>query len=360
MISSDVLDHLGAEGVSLWLEDYHRGRLATLHRLVAAGLTGGVICRPTAVTHALPTIAAYQEQLARLRRACASADERVCALIADDARSACTVLEPAFRTTKGLQGWVSLGVPPLPGADAATLADRSRQLARMVGRPNLLIRIPGGSTGLAAAGELLAHGIGTHLCVSSVNRYDAAVDACFLGLERAAARGRADLAHSVISLDVSGLDTAVDALLDVAGPAATGLRGQAGQALARLLYHRYEQSLGSPRWRSLVISGARPQRLLWMSGGTPESPRATLDQVGRLIAWMTSHALSQPALDALDNHDGFTGDTLTGQRHAALRARDDLKRAGVDLDLVERKLEATAGERDQDAWTGLLTAVRRY
>ncbi|MGW7236990.1 transaldolase family protein [Streptomyces sp. NPDC054804] len=360
---SGVLDQLTAEGVGLWLDDYHRGRLTdgSLERLVADGLVGGVISRPAAVARAMSDTTAYEDQLNRLSGTAASAEKRVYAILAEDARAACTALEPVFRATKGVHGWVSLGIVPRLAADADAMADHSRRLAEMVDRPNVLIRIPVAGRGLAAAGDVLAHGVGVHVtAVYTAQRYAQAVDAYFRGLERATAGGHAASAvASLVSLDIGRLDAGVDALLDgSADPGAAALRGQAGVATARLVYRRYEESLGCPHWRSLVADGARPQRLLWTSENTPESPRAALDRVERLIAWMTLHALPRPALEALDRHEGFHGDTLSGEHGAACRVMEALGGAGVALDSVARDLEAAATASERTAWNRLLTAVQ--
>ncbi|MET7694825.1 transaldolase family protein [Streptomyces sp. NPDC005483] len=360
---SGALEQLAAEGVGLWLDDYHRGRLTdgSLDRLVADGLVGGVVSRPAAVARAMSDTTAYRDQLNRLSNAVASAEERVYALIAEDARAACTALEPVFRATEGMHGWVSLGIAPRLTADADAMLDHSRQLAEMVDRPNVLIRIPATGRGLAAAGELLAHRVGVHVTsVFSVQRYAQAVDTYFRGLERATADGHAAAAvTSLVSLDIGHLDTGVDTLLDGSvDPSAAALRGQAGLATARLVYRRYEESLGCSHWRSLVADGARPQRLLWTSENAPESPRAALDRIERLIAWMTLHALPQGALDALDRSRGFHGDTLSGEHGSACRVMDALERAGIVVDSLARDLEAAAAERERAAWDRLLTMIQ--
>ncbi|MGA5519835.1 transaldolase family protein [Streptomyces pseudogriseolus] len=360
---SGALDQLAAEGVGLWLDDYHRGRLAdgSLERLVADGLVGGVISRPAAVARVISGTTAYRDQLNRLPDAASSAEERVYALIAEDARAACAALEPVFRATGGMHGWVSLGIAPRLAADAKAMVDHSRRLAEAVGRPNLLIRIPVSGQGLAAAGDLLAHRVGVHVTsVFSVRRYAQAVDTYFRGLERALADGHAASGvTSLVSLDTGHLNARVDALLDGStAPCAAELRGQAGVATARLVYRRYEESLGCSRWRSLVADGARPQRLLWTSENARESPRTALDRVGRIIAWMTLHALPQAALEALDRREGFHGDTLSGEHGSARRVMDALGRAGIVVDSLAHDLEAAAAERERAAWDELLALVQ--
>ncbi|MER6222666.1 transaldolase family protein [Streptomyces sp. 900105755] len=357
------MDRLSAEGVVLWLDDYHRGRLTdgSLERLVADGLVGGVISRPAAVARAVADTAAYRNQLRGLSGAAVPAEERVYALIAEDARAACLALEPVYRATKGMHGWVSLGIAPGLAENARAMADHSRRLAEMVGRPNVLIRIPAVGKGLAAAGDVLAHGVGVHVTsVYSVQRYAQAVDVYFRGLERATAGGHAASAvASLVSLDIGHLNARVDALLDgSADPRAAALRGQAGVAVARLVYRRYEESLGGPQWRSLVADGARPQRLLWTSENAPDSPRAALDRLEGLIAWMSLHALPQQALEALDLREGFHGDTLSGEHGAARRALDAYGWAGIVFDSLAHELETAAIENERAAWERLLTMTQ--
>ncbi|MER5479751.1 transaldolase family protein [Streptomyces sp. NPDC002734] len=361
---NDVLEQLSAEGVALWLEDFHRGRLAdgSLERLVADGLVVGVVSRPAAIARAMADSSVYQDQLTGLSATSSSAEERVRHVVSQDARDACAVLEPVFRGTNGMQGWVSLAVAS-PAGDAQALTAHVRGVVEMVGRPNLLIRLPAVDGGLAAAADLLADGIAVHVTsVFSVRRYAQAVDAYFRGLERFVADGRHPAGvTSVVSMDVDHLDAAVDALLEgAAAPRATALRGQAGVATARLLYRRYEESLGRPRWRSLVAAGARPQRLLWTSENAQDHSPAALDRVRRLVAWMTLHALPQPALEALSRHEGFRGDTLSGQQDSARRVTDALGRAGVVLDSLGRDLEVAAEQRERAAWEHLLRAVQGW
>ncbi|MEZ7004001.1 transaldolase family protein [Streptomyces sp. AD55] len=357
-----ALAQLTAEGVALWLDDWHRGRVAGggLGRLVEAGLVRGAVSRPAAVVRALAGGTAYRGQLDGLQRTGVPAEERAYALIAEDARAACAALEPVFRSTRGLHGWVSVGLAPRLASDAGATVDHALRLARTVGRPNLLVRVPAAGRGMAAAGDLLARGVGVHLTsVFSVRRYAEAVDVYFRGLERAAATGAPHAAvTSLVSVDVGHLDAGVDALLDASrDPSAAGLLGTAGTATAQLLYRRYEESLGCPQWRTLAAGGALPQRLLWTSEHTPEEPRAALDRVERLIAWMTLHALPEGALGALERRSGFHGDTVSGRHGPACRVLDGLERAGVLLDSVARHLEQAALERELAAWDALLSAV---
>ncbi|ELP66376.1 transaldolase family protein [Streptomyces turgidiscabies] len=372
-----VLNQLTAEGVHLWLDDFHRGQLAdgSLRRMVADGLVTGAVSRPAALMRAMTAdTGAYGERRPPLSEKhpdehtghTACAEERVYGLLAEDARRACALLDPVFRATDGMLGRVSVGVAPSLASDAAALTDRARRLAASVGRPNVLIRVPATPRGLVAAGDLLAGGIGVHVTsVFSVDRYARAVDVYFRGLERATAGGiAASDVSSLVSLDVGTLGARVDSrLAGTADPSvADALRGRAGTATARLVYRRYEESLGCPRWRELVARGARPQRLLWTSEGAADrgDPEPSEDpEISHLIAWMTLHALPQPALEALalNQHGRLRGDTLSGSRAAACAVFDALEQAGVTVESVAHELEQAEHERELTVWGELVTAV---
>ncbi|WP_229919723.1 transaldolase family protein [Streptomyces minutiscleroticus] len=353
-----------AEGVGLWLDDYHRGQLAdgSLERLVADGLVSGVVLRPAAMVRAMSATSAYPGRQARLPQADVSAEERVHELIAEDARTACTVLEPVFQSTKGMHGWVSLGMAPRLYADAEATVAQARLMTKRVGRPNVMIRIPLAHRGSVAIARLLAEGISVHVTsVFSLRRYAQAVEAYFHGLERATAGGHdASAVTSLVSVDVDGLNAGVDALLDNSADPATArvLRGQAGTATARLVYRRYEESLGCARWRTLVGCGARPQRLLWVSERSQKELRAELDRAERLIAWMTLHALSQPALEALSRCRQLPGDTLSGEHDWARGVFDGLERAGISIDSLTRDMEQEALDQELAVWDRLLTLAQ--
>lgn len=181
-------------------------------------------------------------------------------------------------------GRVSVGVASGLASDAAALTDRARRLAESAGRPNVLIRVPVTSRGLVAVGDLLAAGIGVHLTsVFSVDRYAQAVDVYFRGLERATEDGlAASDVSSLVSLDVGRLSARVDAHLDgTAAPSVTdALRGRAAAATARLVYRRYEESLGCPAgaswWRGAPARNAScGPRTARRTRRTRETPRGS-------------------------------------------------------------------------------------
>ncbi|GGX60415.1 transaldolase 1 [Streptomyces hiroshimensis] len=361
----EVLRELLAEGVSPWLDGLRRSLLASgaLARLVAAGEVRGATSDPGALAAEVARGTAYGQQLSHLACRSVPPATAVQALCAYDLRAACDELRPVFASTQGLDGHVSMGLDPRPAGaarvTAATFADAAAALHRAACRPNALVKIPATDEGLAAARACLARGIGVHVTdVFSLRRYEQVVDVWFDGLERARAAGL-DLSAipSLASLPVARIDAAVDALLRAGGAAMPGIRGTAALALARLVYRRYEEGLGSARWRVLAAAGARPQRVMWSVGSPVEAVPRGVPYVESLVAWGTVSAMSEATLAAAGRRGRLRGDTLTGQERAAREAVVRLEGLGVSFDEVAGRLEAESGERVGGSWRALRGAV---
>ncbi|MGK5547782.1 transaldolase family protein [Streptomyces sp. URMC 127] len=352
----EVLRELLAEGVSPWLDGLHRSLLTsgTLTRLVAAGRVRGATTGPGALAAEVAGGTSYAQQLSHLACRSVPLTTAVQALCAYDLRTACDELRPVFTATQGLDGHVSMDPVGYPGGCAGALADSAVALHRAACRPNALVRLPATDDGLAAAGECLARGIGVHLTgIFSVQRYEQVVEAWFTGLERARDAGL-DLSviPSLAALPVARIDAGADARLRAAG-AGPELRGTAALAVARLVYQRYEEGLGSARWRVLAAAGARPQRLMWSVG----SDAAGVPYVESFVAWGTVSAMSPAALEAVVERGRLRGDTLTGQDGAARAAVARLERCGVSLTEVAKKLEADGVAHGVSSWRALRGAV---
>jgi transaldolase len=190
-----------------------------------------------------------------------------------DIRWACDVLRPAYDTTGGMDGRVSIEVDPRAAKDTHKTIAEARNLWWMVDRPNLFIKIPATPEGLPAITQAISEGISVNVTlIFSLQRYGEVIDAYLAGLEQAKAAGR-DLSQirSMASFFVSRVDAEVDARLDKLGTAeASALRGKAAIANARLAYELFERRFAGERWQALRASGAQIQRPLWASTSTKD------------------------------------------------------------------------------------------
>ena len=98
----------------------------------------------------------YAAQLEQLRKTEPDPERRYEALVCEDLRAACDLLLPAFVNSGGDDGYVSWEVAPRFAHDADLTAAEARRLHGLVGRDNLLIKVPGTEAGLRAFERLTA------------------------------------------------------------------------------------------------------------------------------------------------------------------------------------------------------------
>ena len=330
-------------GQSYWLDDLTRPMIKSgeLHRRVSEeGLTG-VTVNPAIFRAAVHASDAYDRQIEELAAQPANAIYE--ALLVTDVRDACDVLRPVYDRTQGRDGFVSLEVSPHLARNASASIAEARRFWQAVGRPNLFIKIPGTSEGVAAIEALLAAGINVNITLLfAVDRYVEVADAYMSALERRKAAGEplAGVA-SVASFFLSRIDTAVDKQLRrkiAAGMAqAERLLGKCALANARLAYRRFRELSASERWRSLEAAGARPQRLLWASTSTKNPAYDDLMYVEPLIGPHTVTTLPRKTSAAFAAHGKAAATLEQGEEEAAEIVRD-LATAGIDLAEVTRAL----------------------
>ncbi|MER7981673.1 transaldolase [Streptomyces sp. NPDC095817] len=357
-----TLKRLSDEGVSIWLDDLSRKRIESgnLAELVENRHVVGVTTNPSIFQAAIGSGEGYEEQLADLAVRKVTVDEAVRMMTTADVRAAADILRPVFETTGGRDGRVSIEVDPRLAHDTAATIAEAKQLAWLVDRPNVMIKIPATKAGLPAITEVIGLGISVNVTlIFSLERYRAVMDAYLAGLEKADAAG-IDLAgiHSVASFFVSRVDTEIDKRLAKAGTdEALALKGRAALANARLAYEAYEEVFAGDRWTALAPSGANKQRPLWASTGVKDPAYKDTLYVDELVAPGTVNTMPEATLNATADHGDIHGDAVTGgyaQARADLAAVEAL---GISYDEVVAQLETEAVAKFEVAWEDLLEAV---
>jgi len=356
---ANPLDELSRRGVSVWLDDLSRQRLATgsLADLVARDHVVGVTTNPTIFAKAISGgDRAYAGQLHDLWARGTCVHEALRALTTHDVRGACDVLRPVYDATGGVDGRVSIEVDPRLAHDTEATIAEARALWWRVDRPNLFIKIPAARQGLPAIAACLAEGISVNVTlIFSLARYDAVMNAFLTGLERARDAGR-DLSAiaSVASFFVSRVDTEVDARLDKIGTAAAAaLRGRAAIANARLAYLHYERMVGSLRCSVLAAAGARPQRPLWASTSVKDPAYPDTRYVTELVAPGVVNTMPEATLRAVANHGRIPADSVRGHFAEARQVLSRLAVLGVDYEEVTIRLEEHGLEMFDASWREL-------
>ncbi|MFT4230707.1 MAG: transaldolase [Microbacterium sp.] len=361
---STPTEQLSAAGVSIWLDDLSRKRIASgnLADLIATRDVVGVTTNPTIFQGAIgnPDDDSYDGRIAELARRGATADEAIFEITTEDVRDAADVFRPVFDATDGLDGRVSIEVSPDLAHDTAATVAQAKQLWEKVDRPNALIKIPATKAGLPAIAETLAAGISVNVTlIFSLERYAEVIDAYLSGVEQAQANGHdVSTLHSVASFFVSRVDTEVDkrlAALD--DPSAADLKSTAGVANARLAYELFEREFASDRARALTDAGANVQRPLWASTGVKDPALPDTLYVTELVAPGTVNTMPEKTLEATFDHGVVTGDTVTGGYADAHGVFDRLAALGIDFADVTQVLEDEGVDKFIASWHDLQHTV---
>ena len=179
---------LHALGQSLWLDSINRVMLRTgaLARYVRDLAVTGLTSNPTILGHAMAARSDYDSSLARLAGdGVTDAQDLVYALALEDLTEAAALFRPEWERTGGVDGYVSLEVPPEVAYDAAATVAFARRLHDQAGFPNLLVKIPGTPQGLTAMEEAVTAGIGVNVTLLfSDTHYLRTADAYLRALER--------------------------------------------------------------------------------------------------------------------------------------------------------------------------------
>jgi len=359
---SDVLADLSTAGVAVWLDDMSRERLVSgnLQSLIDDKHVVGVTTNPTIFAKALEKGSSYDEQARDLALRGVDVAEALRSIMTYDVRWACDVLRPAYDSSDGQDGRVSIEVDPRIAHDCSKTTAEAKALWWLVDRPNLYIKIPATKEGLPAITETLAEGISVNVTlIFSLARYDKVMDAFLAGLEQAKDNGH-DLSRlgSVASFFVSRVDTEIDKRLEKVGSAeATALRGKAAIANARLAYQHYEKVFTSERWKALADAGARPQRPLWASTGVKDPAYDDTQYVIDLVAPGVVNTMPEATLDAVADHGKLRGDTVTGLYDDARSMLDRLAGLGIEYDDVVQVLEDEGVKKFEDSFTELTETV---
>jgi transaldolase len=340
--SSRLLE-LARFGQSYWMDDLSRPMITSgeLERRVAEeGLTG-VTLNPAIFRAALHASDAYDRQIDELAGQSTSSIYE--ALIVTDVRDACDVLRPVYDRTDGRDGFVSIEVSPRLARNASASIAEARRFWQEVARPNLFVKIPGTSEGVAAVEALLFEGINVNITLLfAVDRYEECAAAYMRALERrkSAHEPLARMA-SVASFFLSRIDTVVDEQLrrkaEGGMPQAERLLGKCAVANARLAYRRFGELCSSERWRLLDAAGARPQRLLWASTSTKNPAYDDLMYVEPLIGPHTINTLPKKTSAAFAQR-GKTAATLEQGLQEAVDVMKKLEAVGIDVAQVTRRL----------------------
>lgn len=361
---------LQALGQSVWYDNIRRalidnGEIA--NKIASDGLRG-ITSNPTIFEKAITGSTDYNEAMQRLVADGRSVAEIYESLAIEDIQRAADLFRDVYEKTKKLDGYVSLEVSPLLANDADATIVEAKRLWAMLGRPNVMIKIPGTPAGLPAITEAIASGININVTmIFSLQDYERVADAYITGLEKRAAAGLPlDSIASVASVFVSRIDAVVDNQLEFRlrrtedEAEKTEINAQLGKtaiANTKLQYQRFKEIFGGERFAKLASKGARVQRPLWASTGTKNPVYSDVMYVEALVAADTVNTLPPATYTAFRDH-GKARLTIEDNLDEAHAAIERLVRLGVDINQVCAQLQADGVKAFADSFHSLMQSIK--
>ena len=362
-MSHSPTQQLASLGVSIWLDDLSKDRLASgsLADLIAHHNVVGVTSNPTIFAGSVAGSDSYAPDIQAMKREGVSAEEAVFRIMISDVQGACDLLRPLYESTSGVDGRVSLEVSPLLARDTEGTVAQALELSSAVDRKNLMVKIPATREGLPAITRVLAEGVSVNVTlIFSIERYREVIDAYFAGIALAHKAGHDISAiHSVASFFVSRVDTAVDAELDSLGTGeARALRSRAAIANARLAYQLFQKRHAADEAVALVSAGMNAQRPLWASTGVKDPALPPALYVTELAVPETVNTMPEKTLRAAADFSGAIEDRVTSEYANAEGVMTSLEDLGISVEAVTDELERDGVAKFVQSWHELLDTVQ--
>jgi transaldolase len=341
-------------GQSIWMDNLSRDLIQSgaLKDCIENQGIRGLTSNPAIFEKAIAGNAIYDADIEAGIHAKQSVLDIYESLTFDDIRNACDIFRPVYDQTNGLDGYISIEVPPTIAKNTETTISEAKRYYKAIDRPNVMIKIPGTPEGLPAVEAVIRDGISVNVTLLfSVKSYVETAWAYIRGLEARVAAGQ-DISHisSVASFFLSRIDSKIDDLLDARlkeigtdNPdlvqRLNAVKGKVAIANAKMAYQEYLKIIRSDRWKALSAKGARVQRLLWASTGTKNPAYSDVMYVDELIGPDTVNTLPPSTIEACADHCDVENRVATGveeaQQFIASLSDPDIY---IDLDQVMAEL----------------------
>jgi transaldolase len=315
LTNNPILEIENTYGQSIWMDNLSRDLIESgeLKESIASRGIHGITSNPAIFEKAIAGNKIYDRAIEAGIEAGMSIEQIYESLIFTDITNACDIFSEVYTDTKGLDGYVSVEVPPTIANDTESTIREAKRYHQTIDRPNVMIKIPGTPEGLPAVEEVIASGINVNVTLLfSIQSYVDTAWAYIRGLEKRAAAGE-DISNiaSVASFFLSRIDSNIDDRLDAkikagvseeVGAKLIALKGKVAIANAKIAYQKYKEIYSSDRWQALAAKGAKVQRLLWASTSTKNPDYSDVMYVDELIGADTVNTLPPNTIEACADH----------------------------------------------------------
>lgn len=313
--ANPILEIENKYGQSIWMDNLSRDLIETgeLATLIDSRGVHGITSNPAIFEKAIAGNEIYDAAIKAGIEAGKSTDDIYESLVFEDIGNACDIFMRVYNETKGLDGYVSIEVPPTIAKDTDSTTSEARRYFATLNRPNVMIKIPGTPEGLPAVETAISEGINVNVTLLfSVQAYIDTAWAYIRGLEKRAEAGE-DISNisSVASFFLSRIDVNIDNQIDAkiksgvsqdTAAKLISLKGKVAIANAKIAYQHYLEIFSSDRWKALAEKGAKPQRLLWASTGTKNPEYSDVMYVDELVGADTVNTLPPKTIEACADH----------------------------------------------------------
>jgi len=304
-------------GQSIWMDNLNRDLIQSgeLVEMIQSRGLRGLTSNPAIFEKAIAGNVIYDADIEAGARAGKSVEEIYESLVFDDIRHACDIFRPIYEETDGLDGYVSIEVPPSIAHDTQGTIQEAIRFYREIDRANVMIKIPGTPEGLAAVEKVIAEGINVNVTLLfSVDSYEETAWAYIRGLEARVAQGQeihkiSSVASFFLSRIDSNIDKRIDEKLKTIGSDDLGeearlkaVKGKVAIANAKIAYQKFKEIIQSDRWKALSAKAANPQRLLWASTSTKNPEYNDVMYVDELVGPNTVNTLPPATIEACADH----------------------------------------------------------
>ncbi|MDJ0714687.1 MAG: transaldolase [Prochloraceae cyanobacterium] len=340
-----ILEIESKYGQSIWMDNLSRDLIESgeLKALISDRGIEGITSNPAIFEKAIAGNKIYDTDIEAGIKAEKSTEEIYETLVFEDICNACDIFKEVYDKTNGLDGYVSIEVPPTIAKDTESTISEAKRYYQEIKRENVMIKIPGTQEGLPAVEAVISEGINVNVTLLfAVESYVQAAWAYIRGLEKRAAEGK-DISKiaSVASFFLSRIDTKVDKLIDQkiketedadTQAKLIALKGKIAIANAKVAYQKYKEIFSSDRWKALAEKGAKVQRLLWASTSTKNPEYSDVMYVDELVGPNTVNTLPPSTIEACADHCD-PASRIESNVDAAYKVIESLKDSDVNIDI---------------------------
>lgn len=335
-------------GQSIWMDNLTRDLIQSgeLKDMVENKGICGITSNPAIFEKAIAGNVIYDADIEAGIRAGLPTYKIYESLTFEDIRNACDILRPVYEASEGLDGYVSIEVPPTIAHDTEATIKEARRYYQEIGRENVMIKIPGTKAGLPAVEQVISEGINVNVTLLfSVESYMATAWAYIRGLEKLAESGK-DISRisSVASFFLSRIDSNIDKRIDehlkkgiddiALDAKLRSVKGKVAIANAKIAYQKYKEIIQIDRWKALSAKGANVQRLLWASTSTKDPSYSDVMYVDELVGPDTVNTLPPNTIEACADHCDVANRIETGVEEA-YQLIESLKDPDININLDE-------------------------